>query len=237
VAQATPGGDADNSRPDARPGGGGAGRRLVRVGAIVAASVAVGSQSRTLGGAARRLGRLSPWWLAAAAAAEVISYVAAAELQRGLLAGAGVRWSYDPTGRRRWRRDSASNADRAFPGPRQGQGKAPRVARRVIRVRKRLIPGKRSNECLQLITPSQDDDRVPSASLLKGVPAAWDGVAWWTTSGPLVCDPCMCPALEIWIDKCPSPAAIRLTGILDVTTEGTFLRVMDDLLAGASGIS
>ena len=54
---------------------------------------------------------------------------------------------------------------------------------------------------------------------------------WWTTSGGWVSDPSMCPALEIRIDQCTSPATICLTGLLDGTTEGTFLRVMDELLA------
>jgi STAS domain len=40
----------------------------------------------------------------------------------------------------------------------------------------------------------------------------------------------MRPALEIWIDESTSPAIIRLTGVLDQTTEGTFLRFMDELL-------
>jgi anti-anti-sigma regulatory factor len=88
-----------------------------------------------------------------------------------------------------------------------------------------------SKECPHVMANPQVVEHLPSASLLKGEPAAWDRVPWWTTSGPLVCDPYMCPALEIWIDKCPSPTAIRLSGILDGSTEGTFLRLMDDLLA------
>jgi len=65
--------------------------RLVRAGLVLTIAGVVASHSRTLVGAASRLGRLSPWWLLAAVAAEVVSYAAAAEIQRHLLAAAGVR--------------------------------------------------------------------------------------------------------------------------------------------------
>src|SRR5579859_4492233 len=68
-------------------------RRLVRVVIVVAVASAVGSQSGTLLGAGRRLGRVSLGWVVAAGAAEVVSYLTAAELQRHLLAAAGVRMS------------------------------------------------------------------------------------------------------------------------------------------------
>jgi uncharacterized membrane protein YbhN (UPF0104 family) len=64
---------------------------LVWVVVILAGLFAVGSQSRILAGAGRRLSRLYVWWVLAALAAEVVSYVASAELQRRLLAAAGVR--------------------------------------------------------------------------------------------------------------------------------------------------
>jgi hypothetical protein len=60
---------------------------------VVAALVAIGSQSGTLVGAGRRLGQLSPWWVLAAAGAEGVSYLMAAELQGRLLAAAGFRMS------------------------------------------------------------------------------------------------------------------------------------------------
>jgi putative heme transporter len=66
-------------------------RRAVRVVVLLVVLVAVGSQSRTLATAGRRLGHLSWWWVLAAVAAEVVSYLASAELQRRLLTAAGVR--------------------------------------------------------------------------------------------------------------------------------------------------
>src|SRR3981081_2084008 len=62
---------------------------FVRLGIVLAALVAIHSQSGTLAGAASRLGRLSLWWVLAAVAAEVLSYLASAELQHRLLAAAG----------------------------------------------------------------------------------------------------------------------------------------------------
>jgi putative heme transporter len=66
-------------------------RRAVRVVVLLVALAAVGSQSRTLATAGRRLGHLSWWWVLAAVAAEMVSYLASAELQRRLLTAAGVR--------------------------------------------------------------------------------------------------------------------------------------------------
>jgi hypothetical protein len=92
------------------------------------------------------------------------------------------------------------------------------------------LPVQESNNRSLFNTPTPDSDRPPSASLLKNEPTC-DGVPWWTTCGGWVGDPSMCPVLEIRIDQCTSPVTICLTGILDTTTEGTFLRVMDELLA------
>jgi putative heme transporter len=62
---------------------------VVAVGVVVA----VASQRASLLSASARLGRVSPAWLALAVGAETASYLAAAELQHHLLAGAGVRVS------------------------------------------------------------------------------------------------------------------------------------------------
>jgi putative heme transporter len=64
--------------------------RLWRIAVAIAVAVAVASQWHTLVGAGQYLGRVSPWWLAVAGAAEVISFVFAAELQHHLLAAAQV---------------------------------------------------------------------------------------------------------------------------------------------------
>jgi STAS domain len=52
----------------------------------------------------------------------------------------------------------------------------------------------------------------------------------WTVSGDSGWDTSVRPALEIWIDDLTSPATIRLEGVLDRTTEGPFLRFIDELL-------
>jgi putative heme transporter len=64
--------------------------RLWRVAVLIAVAVAVAPQWRTLAAAGQRLDRLSPWWLGVAVAAEVTSFVLAAELQHHLLAAAQV---------------------------------------------------------------------------------------------------------------------------------------------------
>jgi putative heme transporter len=68
-----------------------AARHVVQVGVALALAVALSSQWHTLAEAIRRLGRLAPWWLAAALVVETISFVVAAELQRHLLVAGGVR--------------------------------------------------------------------------------------------------------------------------------------------------
>jgi STAS domain/NAD dependent epimerase/dehydratase family len=52
----------------------------------------------------------------------------------------------------------------------------------------------------------------------------------WAVSGDSGWDTSVHPALEIWIDEFTSPATIRLEGVLDRTTEGPFLRFIDELL-------
>jgi putative heme transporter len=83
--------DTVGKRSPARPGPRPVVARLVGVGLVLIIAGAVASHSRALVGAASQLRRLSPWWLLAAVAAEVVSYGAAAEIQRQLLAAAGVR--------------------------------------------------------------------------------------------------------------------------------------------------
>jgi anti-anti-sigma regulatory factor len=78
--------------------------------------------------------------------------------------------------------------------------------------------------------PSQNgiylDAHAPNhvASVARGAEASW------TSSGGSACVGCVRPALEIWIDERTSPAIVRLAGVLDQTTEETFLRSMDELL-------
>jgi putative heme transporter len=66
------------------------GRLLLRAVVAAAVVVAVASQRASLLSASARLGRVSPAWLALALGAETASYLAAAERQHHLLAGAGV---------------------------------------------------------------------------------------------------------------------------------------------------
>jgi len=66
-------------------------RRAVGVATVLAVILVVGLQRDSLVSGIRRLGQLSPWWLAAAVGAEAVSYVAIAELQRHLLVVGGVR--------------------------------------------------------------------------------------------------------------------------------------------------
>jgi|SRR5579864_3260432 len=85
-----------SDRPKPVAGRGGAGRRcrlVLRAAGLAAVVVAVASQRASLLSASARLGRVSPAWLALALGAETASYLAAAELQHHLLAGAGVRVS------------------------------------------------------------------------------------------------------------------------------------------------
>jgi uncharacterized membrane protein YbhN (UPF0104 family) len=70
-------------------------RRAVGLVTAAAATVAILVQRDTLLDAVGRLACLSLWWLvAAAAAAEVVSYAAMAELQRLLLVAGGIRLSH-----------------------------------------------------------------------------------------------------------------------------------------------
>ncbi|MDQ1418001.1 MAG: putative heme transporter, partial [Acidimicrobiaceae bacterium] len=66
-------------------------RLVVRIVLALLILIAVYSQRRSLLSATDRLGRLSPAWLALAVAAEILSFVAAAELQHHLLVGTGAR--------------------------------------------------------------------------------------------------------------------------------------------------
>ncbi|MDQ1391505.1 MAG: putative heme transporter [Acidimicrobiaceae bacterium] len=66
-------------------------RLVVRIVLALLILIAVDSQRRSLLSATDRLGRLSPAWLALAVAAEILSFVAAAELQHHLLVGTGAR--------------------------------------------------------------------------------------------------------------------------------------------------
>jgi anti-anti-sigma regulatory factor len=78
--------------------------------------------------------------------------------------------------------------------------------------------------------PSQNGDGLDAHVPHHVAPVAGGAAASWTSSEGSACDRFMRPALEIWIDERTSPAIIRLTGVLDQTTEGTFLRFMDELL-------
>ena len=66
-------------------------RLLARVLTAFLVLIAVASQRRSLLAATHRLGRLSPAWLALAIGAEILSFLAAAELQHHLLVGTGTR--------------------------------------------------------------------------------------------------------------------------------------------------
>jgi uncharacterized membrane protein YbhN (UPF0104 family) len=81
----------DGERPPPSSGASGRGRRLRGL-VLTAAAVLtlVLLERRSLEAAVGRLGGLSPPWIAAAVVAEAVSYLAAAELQRQLLAGGGL---------------------------------------------------------------------------------------------------------------------------------------------------
>jgi uncharacterized membrane protein YbhN (UPF0104 family) len=64
---------------------------VVRFASALSILIAVASQRHSLLSALQRLGRLSPAWLAVAVAAEIVSFMAAAELQHHLLVGTGTR--------------------------------------------------------------------------------------------------------------------------------------------------
>jgi putative heme transporter len=70
------------------------GRRAVGLVTAFTVTLAVLMQRDAILDAVGRLASLSPWWLVAAAAAEVISYGAMAELQRLLLVAGGIRMSH-----------------------------------------------------------------------------------------------------------------------------------------------
>jgi hypothetical protein len=74
--------------------------------------------------------------------------------------------------------------------------------------------------------PSQNGGGLEANAPHHVAPVAGEAAA----SEGAACDRCMRPGLEIWIDKRMSPAIIRLTGVLDQTTEGRLLRFMDELL-------
>jgi anti-anti-sigma regulatory factor len=78
--------------------------------------------------------------------------------------------------------------------------------------------------------PSQNGGGLDANAPHHVAPIADGGGTSWTSSEGSVCDRCMRSALEIWIDERTSPAIVRLTGVLDQTTEATFLRFMDELL-------
>jgi len=63
----------------------------------------------------------------------------------------------------------------------------------------------------------------------NGKPGAHISGGWTASDGP-GWDTSARPVLEIWIDELTSPATIRLEGVLDRTTEGPFLRFIDQLL-------
>ncbi len=65
-------------------------RTTLRVAVVAAVAVLLSPERHTLLEGARRLSRISPLWLLVAAAAEVVSFLAAAELQRHLLAAVGL---------------------------------------------------------------------------------------------------------------------------------------------------
>jgi uncharacterized membrane protein YbhN (UPF0104 family) len=83
-------------------------RRAVGLVTAAAATVAVLVQRHAVLDAAGRLAGLSPWWLAAGAAAEVVSYAAMAELQRLLLVAGGSRMSHRSVVALAWVSDAVS---------------------------------------------------------------------------------------------------------------------------------
>jgi uncharacterized membrane protein YbhN (UPF0104 family) len=77
-------------QPTVEPGHAARARRL-QAAAAGAVIVAIFLQRRSLLAAVGRFGRVAPAWLAVALAAELVSYLAAAELERRLLAAGGIR--------------------------------------------------------------------------------------------------------------------------------------------------
>jgi hypothetical protein len=56
------------------------------------------------------------------------------------------------------------------------------------------------------------------------------GTPWWTSLDSSASDDRMDPDLEVWVDERATPVIIRMTGVLDSSTNQSLLSLMEQLL-------